>query len=97
MPQHSTNIRDSILQFTLVAADALQGVAAAAQIAFLKSVCSLTAAIIPMIENTKFQKERCLRMAEENHRLLCALMALCIHSQNIHSPRILDQITQYAE
>ncbi|KAJ7452941.1 hypothetical protein FB451DRAFT_1521160 [Mycena latifolia] len=50
MPQHSTNIHDSILQYTLVAADALQGVAAAAQIPFLKSVCTLTAAIIPMIE-----------------------------------------------
>ncbi|KAJ7452936.1 hypothetical protein FB451DRAFT_1374015 [Mycena latifolia] len=97
MPQHPTNIRDNILQYTCVAADALQDVSAAAQIPFLKSVCSLSTAIIPMIENTKFQKDRCLRMAEGNHRLLCALMALCLHSQAISSPQFLDQIGQYAE
>ncbi|KAJ7486881.1 P-loop containing nucleoside triphosphate hydrolase protein, partial [Mycena latifolia] len=97
MPQHPTNIRDKILQYTRVAADALQDMSAAAQIPFLKSVCSLSTAIIPMIENTKFQKDRCLRMAEENHRLLCALMALCIHSQTINSLQFLDHIAQYAE
>ncbi|KAJ7452928.1 P-loop containing nucleoside triphosphate hydrolase protein, partial [Mycena latifolia] len=97
MPQHSTNIHDSILQYTRVAADALRDVSDTAQIPFLKSVCSLTVAIIPMIENTKFQKKRCLRMAEENHRLLCALMALCIHSQTINSLQFLNQIAQYAE
>ncbi|KAJ7452882.1 P-loop containing nucleoside triphosphate hydrolase protein [Mycena latifolia] len=97
MPQHFTSIPDSILQYTLVAADALQDVATAAQIPFLKSVCSLTVAIIPMIENMKFQKDRCLRMAEDNHRLLCALMALCLYSTNISSPQMLDQIAQCAE
>ncbi|KAJ7452870.1 hypothetical protein FB451DRAFT_1373979 [Mycena latifolia] len=97
MPPNSTNIRDDILQYTRVAADALQDVSAAAQIPFLKSVCSLSTAIIPLIETTKFQKDRCLRMAEDNHRLLCALTALCIHSENISSPQTLNEIAQYAE
>ncbi|KAJ7452939.1 hypothetical protein FB451DRAFT_676643 [Mycena latifolia] len=97
MPQHSTNIHDIIPQYTRVAADALRGMSAAAHIPFLKSVCTLSTAIISMIENMKFQKDQCLRMAEDNHRVLCALMALCIHSENTSSPQILDQIAQYAE
>ncbi|KAJ7452859.1 hypothetical protein FB451DRAFT_1565816 [Mycena latifolia] len=97
MPPNSTNIRDNILQYTRVAADALQDVSVAAQIPFLKSVFSLSTAIIPFIETTKFQKDRCLRMAEDNHRFLCALTALCIHSENIGAPQMLDQIAQYAE
>ncbi|KAJ7655951.1 hypothetical protein B0H17DRAFT_1146285 [Mycena rosella] len=97
MPRHSADIHDQILQYTLVAADALQDVAAATQTPFLKSVCSLSAAIIPLIQNTKFQKARCLRMTEAIHQVLCGLLALCTHSTTVSSPQMLEQIARYAE
>ncbi|KAJ6550777.1 P-loop containing nucleoside triphosphate hydrolase protein, partial [Mycena vulgaris] len=50
-----------------------------------------------MIQNTKFQKARCLTMAEHIHCLLCALLALCLYSGNIGSPQMLDHIGQFAE
>jgi hypothetical protein len=49
------------------------------------------------MQNTKVQKERCLRMVEKMHQLLCALAALCMDSESIRSPRMLNQIAQYAE
>ncbi|KAJ6543552.1 hypothetical protein DFH09DRAFT_1282394 [Mycena vulgaris] len=87
----------SILQYTLVVANALQEVSSSAQIPFLKSVCTLSLSIIPLIEKIKFQKERCLRLAEEIHCVLCALMALCLHSDNLGLPQMLDQTAKYAE
>ncbi|KAJ6564749.1 P-loop containing nucleoside triphosphate hydrolase protein [Mycena capillaripes] len=85
---------NKILQYTAVAANALHDVAAATQIPFVDSFCTLSLTIIPCVQATKFQKERCLRMMEEVHQLLYALMSLCMHSDDIRSPRILDQIAQ---
>ncbi|KAJ6548124.1 hypothetical protein DFH09DRAFT_1169832 [Mycena vulgaris] len=87
----------TLVQYTLVAANALQAVSAATQIPFLKSICSLSISLIPLIENAKFQKDRCLRMLEDLHCVLCAIMALSLQSINIGSPQILHQIAQYAE
>ncbi|KAJ6533795.1 hypothetical protein DFH09DRAFT_125089 [Mycena vulgaris] len=97
MAHHSASIPRSILQYTVVAANALQELSAAKQIPFLKSVCTLSASIVPLIETARFQKDRSLRMMHDIHYLLCALMSLCTHSESIGSPQILDQIAQYAE
>jgi hypothetical protein len=48
------------------------------------------------LQNTKFQKERCLRIVEDIHHLLCVLTSLCIHSEDIQSPNMLHRIAQYA-
>ncbi|KAJ7792329.1 hypothetical protein B0H14DRAFT_2623957, partial [Mycena olivaceomarginata] len=85
-----------ILQYTTVAANALQDVAAATHIPFLNNVCTLSLAIIPIVQDTKFQKEQCLRIVEEMHQLLCAVMNLCIHSDDIRSPQMLNHIAQWA-
>ncbi|KAJ6556075.1 hypothetical protein B0H19DRAFT_1262191 [Mycena capillaripes] len=92
MPANSV---EKVLEYTTVAASALQDVATATQIPFLNSVCTTCLAIVPIVQNTKFQKERCLRMVEQVHGLLCTLMGLCIFSEDIRSPRILDQVAQY--
>lgn len=41
---------DKILQYTTVAADALQDVAAATQIPFLDSFCALSLKIVPIVQ-----------------------------------------------
>ncbi|KAJ7041209.1 hypothetical protein C8F04DRAFT_1391314 [Mycena alexandri] len=108
-----THLSDNnILQYTLVAADALQGVAAGIGIPFLESVCSISLNLIPMIEvlsllsncvpmlippeSNHFQRDRCLRMTEEIHKSLCALGALCLGSEDTRPPEVLGQIAQYA-
>ncbi|KAJ7806530.1 hypothetical protein B0H14DRAFT_2610376 [Mycena olivaceomarginata] len=87
---------EKILEYTVQAANALQDVAAATEIPFLGRVCSLTSTVIPMVQNTKFQKDRCLRMVEDIHQLLCILGNLSVHSEDIQSPRMLNQIAQCA-
>ncbi|KAJ6533804.1 hypothetical protein DFH09DRAFT_1406410 [Mycena vulgaris] len=89
MPRQSPHIVDDILQYTLVAANALQDLAAATGVPFLRSVSGLC-------KNTRLQKDRCLHILEEIHRFLCALMGLSLHSENIRSPEMLDKIAEYA-
>ncbi|KAJ7041220.1 hypothetical protein C8F04DRAFT_1391323 [Mycena alexandri] len=87
---------NDILQYTLVAANTVQGVAAETGIPFLGSVCSISLTLIPVIESNHFQRDRCLRMTEEIHKSLCALGALCLGSEDTRPPEVLDQIAQYA-
>ncbi|KAJ7813633.1 hypothetical protein B0H13DRAFT_2368582 [Mycena leptocephala] len=85
---------DKIFQYTAVAANCLQDIAATAQIPFLDSVCTISLTIIPIVQDIKFQKDRCLDMMEKIHQLLCGLTNLCIHADNIRSPKVLNQIAQ---
>ncbi|KAF7344686.1 CTLH domain-containing protein [Mycena venus] len=96
MPPGSPATADRILDYAAVAANALHDVAITSQIPFLARVCTITLTIIPMVQNTKFQRERCLRIIEEIHHSLCALTSLAIHSEHIQAPKMLDQIAQYA-
>ncbi|KAJ7796314.1 hypothetical protein B0H14DRAFT_3551206 [Mycena olivaceomarginata] len=79
-----------------MAANTLQNVATAIQIPFLSRVSTLSLAIIPMVQNTKIQKNRCIRIVEGIHHLLCALMGLSIQSEDIQSPEMLDKIARCA-
>ncbi|KAF8202803.1 hypothetical protein K438DRAFT_1758109 [Mycena galopus ATCC 62051] len=64
-------------------------------IPFLGSVCTLTLTLIPMVQSTRLQRERCPHIVEEIHHMLCALTSLTIHSDHIQAPKMLDQIVQY--
>lgn len=50
MPPHSPYSADKILQYTAVAAKALQDMAVAAQIPFLNTVCALSLTVIAIVE-----------------------------------------------
>ncbi|KAJ7850533.1 hypothetical protein B0H14DRAFT_2581968 [Mycena olivaceomarginata] len=78
------------------AANALQEIAGLAHIPFLGSICALTLTIIPMVQNTRSQKERCIRIVEDIHHLVCVLTGLSIQSEDIQSPKILYHIAQFA-
>ncbi|KAJ7796681.1 hypothetical protein B0H14DRAFT_3157858 [Mycena olivaceomarginata] len=91
-----TNSPAKVLEYTVVAANALQDVAAGTQIPFLSRVCTLSLAIIPMVQTTKLQKDRCIRIMEEIHGVHCALINLAIHSEDIQSLKMLNQIAQFA-
>ncbi|KAF8129405.1 hypothetical protein K438DRAFT_2137186 [Mycena galopus ATCC 62051] len=65
-----------------------------AGIPFVGTICALTLEIVPMVQNTKFQNERCLRIVNDIHRLLCALVTISIHSEDIQPPWMLKQIAE---
>ncbi|KAF7344787.1 CTLH domain-containing protein [Mycena venus] len=96
MPPNSPATVDRILDYTAVAANALHDVATAAQIPFLTRVCTITLTIIPIVQDARFQRERCYRIVEEIHHSLCALTSLSIYSDDIQAPKMLDRIAQYA-
>ncbi|KAJ7873790.1 hypothetical protein B0H14DRAFT_3131133, partial [Mycena olivaceomarginata] len=96
MSPSSTLWANRILEYTAVAANALRDVATAFQIPLLSGVCNLTLMIIPVVQNIKFRRERCLHIVEEIHHSLCALTSLSIHSDDIQAPQMLHQIAQYA-
>ncbi|KAJ7928350.1 hypothetical protein B0H13DRAFT_2311628 [Mycena leptocephala] len=56
------------------------------------TVCTVSLTIIPIVQATKFQKDRCLRMMEDIHQLLYALMGLSIRSDDIRSPKTLEKL-----
>ncbi|KAJ7789839.1 hypothetical protein B0H14DRAFT_3161809 [Mycena olivaceomarginata] len=96
MPPRTFATVDKILEYTLAAGNVLQEVAGATKIPFLERICTFTSTIIPMVQNTKFQKERSLRIVECIHHLLCVLRSLSIQSEDIQSPQMLHQIAQVA-
>ncbi|KAJ7348243.1 hypothetical protein DFH08DRAFT_807987 [Mycena albidolilacea] len=96
MPPRTFATVDKILEYTLAAGNVLQEVAGATQIPFLKRICTFTSTIIPMVQNTKFQKEHSLQIVECIHHLLCVLRSLSIQSEDIQSPQMLHKIAQVA-
>ncbi|KAF8183223.1 hypothetical protein K438DRAFT_1975095 [Mycena galopus ATCC 62051] len=87
---------ENILGYTGLAANALQNIAVVAQTPFLNSVSTLSLTIIGLVEKTKIQKERYLRIVDGIHHSLCALMSLCMYSEEIRSPKLLEDIAHYA-
>ncbi|KAF8180735.1 hypothetical protein K438DRAFT_1976550 [Mycena galopus ATCC 62051] len=85
---------NTILDYTVAVANTLQD--AASQVPFVGRVCALTLAIIPMVQNTKFQKDRCLRIVDDIHQMLCVLTNLALHSDDIESVDTLHQIAQFS-
>ncbi|KAJ7726590.1 P-loop containing nucleoside triphosphate hydrolase protein, partial [Mycena olivaceomarginata] len=95
MPSLSNTV-EKILKYTTAAANALQDVPAATQMPFVQRICGLTLMIVPMVQNTKAQKDRCFRIVEGIHHLLCVLMDLSMHSEDLQSPMVLNYIAQFA-
>ncbi|KAJ7839329.1 hypothetical protein B0H14DRAFT_2787348 [Mycena olivaceomarginata] len=94
MPSLSDTV-EKILKYTTAAANALQDVPAATQIPFVQRICGLSLTIIPMVQNVKSQKDRCFRVVEAIHYLLCILISLSMHSADLQTPRMLGYIAHF--
>jgi hypothetical protein len=57
MPPILPTTGNKILEYTAVAANALQDVAATTQIPFVDLICTLTLAIIPMVQVWNFDRD----------------------------------------
>ncbi|KAJ7817671.1 hypothetical protein B0H14DRAFT_3741639 [Mycena olivaceomarginata] len=93
MPPSSAEI-DSLLEYTRIAARTLQEVAGA-DAPFLKAVSDATLLVIPLVQDVKANKERCVRMTENIHQLLCTLTVLSLDSGSM-TPLVLDDIGSLA-
>ncbi|KAK7030126.1 NB-ARC domain-containing protein [Favolaschia claudopus] len=93
MPSTSTQA-DKIFEYTAVAANVLRQVAAATDMPVFDTICTLVAAIVPIA--TKFQRARCSQIMEIIHQLLYFLTNLAISSEDIQSPKAIQDIFQFA-
>jgi hypothetical protein len=55
MPNHLPEISNTVLQYTVVAANALRDLGNATQIPFIVPVCSLALAVVPLIQVGNWQ------------------------------------------
>ncbi|KAK7022570.1 NB-ARC domain-containing protein [Favolaschia claudopus] len=88
---------DKALEYSTIAANALRDASAVSDIPFIQSVCTLSLSILPMVQATKYQKEKCARMVEQIHQMLCILFRLCVHSDVLRSPRALEDVARYVD
>ncbi|KAF7373146.1 NB-ARC domain-containing protein [Mycena sanguinolenta] len=94
MSPSSTAPVDKILEYTGTVATTLQDVAS--EIPFVSRVCGLALTILPIVQNTRFQRERCLRIFEDIHHILCILIRLFSQSVDIESVEMISLIAQFA-
>ncbi|KAK6977185.1 NB-ARC domain-containing protein [Favolaschia claudopus] len=96
MPSTSTQA-DKIFEYTAVAANVLRQVAAATDMPVFDTICTLVAAIVRSYRYaTKFQRARCSQIMEIIHQLLYFLTNLAISSEDIQSPKAIQDIFQFA-
>ncbi|KAJ7471075.1 hypothetical protein FB451DRAFT_1559550 [Mycena latifolia] len=93
MPHHYPNV----LQYVQAAADTLGDVSNTFSIPFLNTIAAISSSIIPMVQDTTNNKERCWRMVEKIHNLLCVLTMFCLNSKNGLSPQTLEHIAHFAQ
>ncbi|KAJ7053571.1 hypothetical protein C8F01DRAFT_1375137 [Mycena amicta] len=98
-----TTPHKSILEYTRAAAEALRDVATSTSIPFLGTVCSISIALIPVVQNVKAQRERCMHMMERVHQLLCILLVAStvpgqgVIGSGISTPKTLEELGQCAQ
>ncbi|KAF7373145.1 NB-ARC domain-containing protein [Mycena sanguinolenta] len=68
----------------------------ASEIPFVGRVCGLILTILPIVQNTRFQRDRCLRIFDDIHHVLCILMRQYSQSVDMESVEMLSLIAQFA-
>ncbi|KAJ7695054.1 hypothetical protein B0H17DRAFT_1056189 [Mycena rosella] len=96
MPASALNLYD-LLHYTRVSATALQDLADATGAPFLKTVAGVSLSISSMIQDVRMNRERCVRMLQGIHKLLCGIATLCVRSGHGLSPKMLDNIGSFAQ
>ncbi|KAK7053515.1 NB-ARC domain-containing protein [Favolaschia claudopus] len=85
-----------ILDYTSTAATALREIAVSTDTPFLATACDLALRIVSLVQETRYYKERCHRILEQIHQSLCVLSTLCVEAKDGLSPRMINQMAQYA-
>ncbi|KAJ6606000.1 P-loop containing nucleoside triphosphate hydrolase protein [Mycena vulgaris] len=91
MPRTSWKAAE-VLYYTQAAATTLRDIASSTDVPFLSAIAALSTSVIPLVQGVKTNKDRCVRMLEEVHQLLCSLATVVLDSEHPPTPKILDQI-----
>ncbi|KAJ6471283.1 hypothetical protein C8R47DRAFT_747835 [Mycena vitilis] len=84
------------VQYTTGLAGVVRDAALATGIVPLAGLCDLSLAIISILQNTRFQKKRSLRLVEQIHQLLSALGGVWYADKHLQSPNVMAAVGQYA-
>ncbi|KAJ6477223.1 hypothetical protein DFH09DRAFT_1056595 [Mycena vulgaris] len=95
MPPSSPDI-DSLLEYTRIAARTLQDISGP-NVPLLKAVSGATLLVIPIVQDIRANRERCVRMVEKVHQLLCTLTLLSLNIGTTMSPKVLGDIGRLAQ
>ncbi|KAF7370919.1 NB-ARC domain-containing protein [Mycena sanguinolenta] len=96
-PPPAPDFVHNLLQYTQLSATTLHNLSDATGAPFLRTVAGLTLSIVSIVQDVKTNKERCVRMVQETHQLLCALVTVCVKSEHSLSPKMLDHIGSIAQ
>ncbi|KAJ6505424.1 hypothetical protein C8R45DRAFT_1181815, partial [Mycena sanguinolenta] len=88
---------DALLEYTRIAASMLQDIPSSKNVPFLSVVSQVTMQIIPMVQAIRANRDRCIRMTDEVHQVLCILTSLCFGSGSIKTPKFLDDVGRLAQ
>ncbi|KAJ7874473.1 hypothetical protein B0H14DRAFT_2717939 [Mycena olivaceomarginata] len=86
---------DSLLEYTRITASTLQDISHTKNIPFLNAISQTTMVVISMVQTAKANRDRCLRMMDEIHQLLCVLAKL--GSESTLTPKFLDDVGRLAQ
>ncbi|KAJ7142090.1 hypothetical protein C8R43DRAFT_1131082 [Mycena crocata] len=95
MPRNSSKTVE-VLHYTQAAAATLRDIASSIDVPFLSTITALLSSIIPLVQGAKTNKDRCVRMVDEVHQLLCSIANLAIEPED-PTPKLLDQIAGIAQ
>ncbi|KAJ6572825.1 P-loop containing nucleoside triphosphate hydrolase protein [Mycena vulgaris] len=86
---------NTLLDYTRSAARVLQDISNTTNIPLLKTVSVVTFLVLPIVQDIRANKERCMRMVDKE--LLCILAPMCLTIRAAVSPRVLDDIGRFAQ
>ncbi|KAJ7119161.1 hypothetical protein C8R44DRAFT_790175 [Mycena epipterygia] len=96
MPRRSWKTAEA-LQYTQAAAATLRDIAGSTYVPFLSTIAALSLTIIPLVQGARINKNRCMRIVEQIHELLCSLGIFLLDSDHPPTPKMLDQIGAFAQ
>ncbi|KAJ7460651.1 P-loop containing nucleoside triphosphate hydrolase protein [Mycena latifolia] len=86
-----------LLEYTRVSATTLYDFSDATGAPFLKTIAGVSLSIVSMVQDGRLNRDRCVRMVQGIHQLLCGIAILCVKSGHSLSPKILDNIGSFAQ
>ncbi|KAJ6616731.1 hypothetical protein B0H10DRAFT_1948895 [Mycena sp. CBHHK59/15] len=96
--QQSTRLQN-LIQYVTLAASTANEIASAAKVPFLRSTAVLSLSILECVQAVKSNKEACIRMTEEIHEILCAIISLYSMSEidGVLPPVLLHDIAKFTQ
>ncbi|KAJ7278218.1 hypothetical protein C8J57DRAFT_1465420 [Mycena rebaudengoi] len=87
----------SAIQFARDAATKLRDISSNVDVPFLRTIAGITLLILDIVQSVKSNKDRCFRMVEEIHQLLCVLGTLYLKLEYTMLPKLVNEIADLSQ